>query len=132
MAPMMPSLTVMRYYLPEGGDADTLFLTDKLAFFAQGRYTTNTLTSAGVDLSGYDVVCWPTPQGTPAPTGLAASFLAINAKAADVEAAYTFFSDFLSAEGQRIRLASGTAVPSIAGADDLVTDAGFQIGRAHV
>lgn len=111
--------------LPEGGDADTLFLTDKLAFFAQGRYTTNTLTSAGVDLSGYDVVCWPTPQGTPAPTGLAASFLAINAKAADVEAAYTFFGDFLSAEGQRIRLASGTAVPSIAGADDLVTDAGF-------
>ena len=111
--------------LPEGGGADTMFLTDKLAFFAQGRYTANTLRSAGADLSAYDIAPWPTPDGSPAPTGLAASFLAINAKAADPQAAYTFFSSFLSVEGQRIRLASGTAVPSVTGADDLVTSDDF-------
>jgi multiple sugar transport system substrate-binding protein len=111
--------------LPEGSGADNQFLTDKLAFFAQGRYTANTLESAGVDLGAYDIVDWPTPDGAPAATGLAASFLAINAKAADLEAAYTFFSAFLSADGQRIRLAGGTAVPSVAGADDIVTDAEF-------
>ncbi|MDO4242373.1 MAG: sugar ABC transporter substrate-binding protein [Actinomyces sp.] len=111
--------------LPEGSGADAMFLTDKLAFFAQGRYTANTLRSAGVDLSAYDIAPWPTPEGTAAPTGLAASFLAINAKAADPQAAYTFFSSFLSVEGQRIRLASGTAVPSVKGADDLVTNDDF-------
>lgn len=111
--------------LPEGSGSDTLFLTDKLAFYAQGRYTISALESAGVDLEQFDVVRWPTPDGAPSKTGLAASFLAINAKAADADAAYTFFSEFLSAEGQEIRLAAGNAVPSIKGADHLVLDKGF-------
>lgn len=110
--------------LPKGSDADTMFLGDKLAFFAQGRYTANTLKSGGVDTAQYDVVDWPTPDGTPAPVGLASSFLAINAKAKDMAAAYTFMSEFLSADGQRIRLASGTALPSVSGADDIVTSEG--------
>jgi multiple sugar transport system substrate-binding protein len=111
--------------LPEGSGSDTLFLTDKLGFYAQGRYTISALESAGVDMDQFDIVRWPTPDGAPSATGLAASFLAINAKAADADAAYTFFSEFLSAEGQEIRLAAGNAVPSIKGADDLVLESGY-------
>lgn len=111
--------------LPEGSGSDPLFLTDKLAFYAQGRYTVSALESAGVDMERFDIVRWPTPDGSASESGLASSFLAINAKAKDKDAAFTFFSEFLSAEGQKIRLASGSAVPSIAGADDLVLDAGF-------
>lgn len=111
--------------LPEGSGSDTLFLTDQLGFYAQGRYTISALESAGVDMDQFDIVRWPTPDGEPSQTGLAASFLAINDSTADADAAYTFFSEFLSAEGQEIRLAGGNAVPSIKGADDLVLGSGY-------
>lgn len=111
--------------LPEGSSSDTLFLTNKLGFYAQGRYTVSMLEGAGVDVDQFDVVRWPTPDGKASESGLASSFLAINAKTADEDSAYTFFSEFLSAEGQRIRLASGNAVPSIEGADEIVLDAGY-------
>ncbi|MFC0674712.1 extracellular solute-binding protein [Brachybacterium hainanense] len=112
--------------LPEGSGPTSMLVTHKLGFFAAGRYTIASLEGAGVNMDSYDIVRWPTPDGKAAPTGVAASYLAINKKAADPEAAFTFFSEFLSAEGQRLRLeTTGTAVPSITGADDLVTDAGF-------
>lgn len=111
--------------MPAGGDADTLFVTGKLGFLVQGRYTVGTVEGAGLDVAGFDVVRWPTPDGAAAPSGVASSFLAINKDAADVDAAYTFFSEFLDADGQTLRLAdSGNALPSISGIDDIVTDSG--------
>lgn len=111
--------------LPEGAGADSLFVTHKAGFFAQGRYTIGTITSAGVEDS-YDIVRWPTPDGAEAPTGVAASYLAINKDTDDLDAAFRFWTAFLSAEGQTFRLGGGgNAVPSIDGADDVVLEGGI-------
>lgn len=111
--------------LPDGAGADSVFVTHKAGFFAQGRYTIGTLTSAGVQ-DDYDIVAWPTPDGVPASTGVAASYLAINADTKSKDAAFLFWTEFLSAEGQTFRLAGGgNAVPSIKGADDVVLADGY-------
>lgn len=111
--------------MPSGADGDTLFVTDKLGFFVQGRYTMSTVTGAGRNPADFDVVRWPTPDGKAAPSGVASSFLVINKTAADPAAAYTFFSEFLSKEGQTARLKDkGNALPSISGIDNIVTDSG--------
>lgn len=112
--------------LPEGSGSETLLVTDKLGFLAAGRYTIGAIKAAGVDENNFDIVRWPTPDGKAAPTGVAASYLAINAKTKDPEAALTFFSAFLDAAGQKLRLeGQGNAVPSINGADDIVLESGF-------
>lgn len=111
--------------LPEGAGADSLFVTGKAGFFVQGRYTIGLVKDAGT-ADDVDVVRWPTPDGQPAPTGVAVSYLAINKAAEDNEAAFTFWTEFLSAEGQIERLSGdGNAVPSIAGADEVVLEDGY-------
>ncbi|MFF1574632.1 ABC transporter substrate-binding protein [Leifsonia sp. NPDC058292] len=108
--------------LPEGAGADSVFVSHKAGFFVQGRYTIGTVKAAG-DPDDYDVVRWPTPDGKAAPTGVAVSYLAINAKTKNKDAAFDFWTNFLSAEGQTARLkGGGNAVPSIKGADDVVLD----------
>lgn len=110
---------------PEGDSASNKFVTHKVGFYPSGRYRIGTVTDAGVQDS-YDIVPWPTPSGTQGSTGVAASFLAINAKTANQDAAFRFWTAFLSAEGQTFRLADGgNAVPSIKGADaDAIVTAG--------
>lgn len=112
--------------LPEGAGVDSLLVTHKLGFLAAGRYTIGSIRGAGVDETLYDVVRWPSPDGKAAPTGVAASYLAVNAKTADPDSALAFFGAFLDADGQRLRLEDqGNAVPSIEGADELVTEGGY-------
>ncbi|MEO7589015.1 MAG: extracellular solute-binding protein [Arachnia sp.] len=107
--------------LPEGAGSDTLLVTHKLGFLAAGRYTIGSIRGAGVDETLYDIVRWPSVDGKAKPTGVAASYLAINAKTADTDAALKFFSSFLDADGQKLRLeGAGNAVPSIKGADEIV------------
>ena len=89
--------------MPEGAGADSVFVTHKAGFFSQGRYTIGTLEAADVQDS-YDIVRWPTPDGAEAPTGVAASYLAINGRTDAKDAAFTFWTEFLSAEGQTFRL----------------------------
>ncbi|MFV0407802.1 MAG: extracellular solute-binding protein [Propioniciclava sp.] len=111
--------------MPEGAGADSVFVTHKAGFFAQGRYTIGTLKSAGVE-GDYDIVRWPTPDGKAAPTGVAASYLAINKDSANADAAFLFWSEFLNADGQKFRLAGGgNAVPSVQGADDVVSEGDY-------
>jgi multiple sugar transport system substrate-binding protein len=111
--------------LPDGAGADSVFVTHKAGFFVQGRYTIGTVAATG-EQDSYDIVPWPTPDGTPAPTGVATSFLAINGKTKVKDAAFTFWTEFLSAEGQTFRLqGGGNAVPSITGADDVVLEDGY-------
>ncbi|MFJ8894932.1 ABC transporter substrate-binding protein [Leifsonia sp. NPDC102414] len=108
--------------LPQGAGADSVFVTHKAGFFVQGRYTIGTVTSAG-DPENYDVAPWPTPDGKAAPTGTAVSYLAINAKTKNKDAAFEFWTNYLSAAGQTARLkGGGNAVPSIKGADSVVLD----------
>ncbi len=112
--------------LPEGAGSETLLVTHQLGFLAAGRYTIGAIRGAGVDESLYDIVRWPTVDGTAKPTGVAASYLAINSEAADPDSAMEFFTSFLNAEGQRLRLeGTGNAVPSIKGADDIVLDSDY-------
>lgn len=112
--------------LPEGSGSETLLVTHKLGFLAAGRYTIGAIRGAGVDETLYDIVRWPTVDGKAAPTGVAASYLAVNAKAADSEAALKFFTAFLNIDGQKLRLeGQGNAVPSINGADDIVLSDGY-------
>ncbi|MDR6904840.1 multiple sugar transport system substrate-binding protein [Agromyces sp. 3263] len=111
--------------MPEGAGADSEFVTHKAGFFSQGRYTIGTVESAG-EQDSYDIVRWPTPDGQPAPTGVATSYLAINGKSKAKDAAFTFWTEFLSAEGQVFRLqGGGNAVPSIKGADEVVLEDGY-------
>lgn len=111
--------------LPDGAGADSVFVTHKAGFFVQGRYTIGTVKATGEEAS-YDIAPWPTPDGTAAPTGVATSFLAINGKTKVKDAAFTFWTEFLSAEGQTFRLqGGGNAVPSIKGADDVVLEDGY-------
>ncbi|QOR71052.1 sugar ABC transporter substrate-binding protein [Ruania alkalisoli] len=111
--------------MPEGAGADSEFVTHGAGFFAQGRYTIGTLEEAGVAES-YDIVRWPTPDGTAAPTTVAASYLVINADTPDPDAAFAFWTAYLSQEGQEFRLSEGgNAVPSIEGADDVVLADGY-------
>ncbi|MCA0293877.1 MAG: extracellular solute-binding protein [Actinobacteria bacterium] len=108
--------------LPEGAGADSIFVRHKAGFFVQGRYTIGTLKSAGVQ-ADYDVVRWPTADGKAAPTGVAASYLAINKNTKNADAAFLFWSEFLNADGQKFRLAGGgNAVPSVKGADEVVLE----------
>ncbi|WP_234660379.1 ABC transporter substrate-binding protein [Agromyces marinus] len=111
--------------LPDGAGADSLFVTHKAGFFVQGRYTIGTVESAG-EAESYDIVRWPTPDGQEAPTGVATSYLAINGDTDATDAAFTFWTEFLSAEGQTFRLeGGGNAVPSIKGADEVVLEGGY-------
>ena len=111
--------------MPEGAGADSEFVTHKAGFFSQGRYTIGTVESAG-EQDSYDIVRWPTPDGQAAPTGVATSYLAINGKTKAKDAAFTFWTEFLSAEGQVFRLqGGGNAVPSIKGADEVVLEDGY-------
>lgn len=108
--------------LPSGAGADSVFVGHKAGFFVQGRYTIGTVKAAG-DPQDYDIAPWPTPDGTAKPTGVAVSYLAINAKTKNKTAAFTFWTNFLSAQGQTFRLqGGGNAVPSIQGADKVVLD----------
>lgn len=108
--------------MPEGAGADSVFVRNKAGFFAQGRYTIGTLKAAGVQ-ADFDVVRWPTADGKPASTGVAASYLAINKNSKNADAAFLFWSEFLNADGQKFRLAGGgNAVPSVKGADEVVLE----------
>ncbi|WP_114854354.1 extracellular solute-binding protein [Brachybacterium sp. YJGR34] len=112
--------------LPEGAGVGSLLVTHQLGFLAAGRYMIGSIEDAGVDTALYDIVRWPTPDGAAAPTGVAASYLAVNAQTQAQEAALGFFGEFLNTDGQRLRLeGSGTAVPSIEGADELITESAY-------
>jgi multiple sugar transport system substrate-binding protein len=108
--------------MPEGAGADTTFLTHGAGFFSQGRYTIGTIMEGG-EQDSYDIVRWPTVDGQPRPTGVAAAYMGINKASPNVDAAWQFYQDFLSADGQRFRLSGGgNAVPSVKGADDVVLE----------
>lgn len=108
--------------LPDGAGADTLFLTHQAGFFSQGRYTIGTIKEGGEEDS-YDIAPWPTLDGAPKPTGVAAAYLVMNKKSEVKDAAWNFMSAYLDVDGQTFRLGEGgNAVPSIIGADNVVLD----------
>jgi multiple sugar transport system substrate-binding protein len=99
-----------------------MFLSQQAAFITAGRWLLPTFKKAG-NLQ-YDVVSWPTNTGNkiePAP--IPTAYIALNAKASNPDAGFAFLTDFVSKEGQIFRLkGGGNAVPSIKGADEVVSE----------
>ncbi|MDL9979446.1 extracellular solute-binding protein [Microbacterium sp. ASV49] len=108
--------------LPQGAGADSIFVSHKTGFYIEGRYGIATAQQSGTP-QDYDIAPWPTPDGKAAPTGVATSYLAMNSATKSKDASFTFWTEWLSAEGQTFRLSgSGNAVPSIKGADKVVLE----------
>ncbi|WP_171814556.1 extracellular solute-binding protein [Arthrobacter dokdonensis] len=111
--------------LPDGSGADSLFVSHKAGFYVQGRYGIATAEQSGTK-DDYDIAPWPTVSGKPGSSGVAASYLVINAKTKAPAAAKTFVGEFLCAKGQTLRLADGgNAVPSVKGADSVVLEGNY-------
>ena len=108
--------------LPKGQGGDAMFMSNQVGFVAAGRwYLPLFKKNEGLE---YDVVTWPTNTGNKIePAGIATAFLVMNKASKNKEEAYRFFSEFVSAEGQRYRLqGGGNAVPSVKGVDDVVME----------
>lgn len=106
--------------LPEGNSAATQFVKHKVGFYAGGRWVIESIDKGG-DRQNYDIVPFPSESGQPIPGAVAASYLTINKDTKHRDEAFTFLSEFVSKEGQQLRLKGGSAVPSIKGAENLVT-----------
>ncbi|WP_049575272.1 ABC transporter substrate-binding protein [Nonomuraea sp. SBT364] len=110
--------------LPASNGASTQFLKHKAGFYAGGRWMIDSLKKGG-ELAGYDIVPFPSPDGKPMSGAVAASYLAINKETKLPDAAFAFLTEFVSKEGQLIRLKGGGAVPSVKGAEQIVLADGY-------
>jgi multiple sugar transport system substrate-binding protein len=107
--------------LPEGQGDDAMFMSGQLGFVALGRWGLP-LFRQNENLD-YDVVPYPTNTGNKIePSGVAVAYWCMNAEpAGDPDAAFAFYTHFVSPEGQQARLdTGGNAVPSIQGAEEVV------------
>lgn len=107
--------------LPASAGAETTFLKHKAGFYAGGRWMIDSLKKGGQQ-NEYDIVPFPSESGEPLSGAVAASYLAINKDTKISKEAFTFLTEFVSKEGQGLRLKGGGAVPSIKGAESLVLD----------
>jgi len=110
--------------LPKGQGVDALFYAKQLASCQMGRWILPNLKK--LDLN-YDIAPFPSEDGKSfAPVNIPVAAMGVNAKAKDPDAAKWFTTRYVSVEGQKARLAGGgNAVPSIPGAEDIVTEGGL-------
>jgi len=99
-----------------------MFMSMQTAFCSAGRWLLPVFKKNKA--LEYDVVPYPTNTGKKiGPATIPTAYIVINAKAANKDAAFAFLTDFVSKEGQIFRLkGGGNAVPSIKGADDVVSE----------
>jgi multiple sugar transport system substrate-binding protein len=101
-----------------------MFMSGQLAFVSLGRWGLPLFRQN--DNLEFDIVPYPTNTGnTIEPSGVAVAYWCMNQIAQDPDAAFAFYTHFVSPEGQRTRLdtsgdAGGNAVPSIEGAEEVV------------
>ncbi|MDI2128469.1 ABC transporter substrate-binding protein [Yinghuangia seranimata] len=108
--------------LPEGDGVEPQFIKHKAGFLAGGRYIIDTAKKGGQE-ANYDIVPFPSQTGAPIPAAVAASFLSLNKDSKHAKEAWTFLSEFVSKEGQTLRLkGGGNAVPSVKGAESVVLE----------
>ncbi|WP_084958941.1 ABC transporter substrate-binding protein [Thermoactinospora rubra] len=105
--------------LPASNGADTQFVKHKAGFYAGGRWVVDVVEKGG-EPDNYDIVPFPSETGEPISGAVAASYLAINKDTAHPKEAFTFLTEFVSKEGQTLRLKDGGAVPSVKGAESVV------------
>ncbi len=108
--------------LTEGLSTEALMMSNQLAFNAVGRWITPTFLAN--DFKTFDYIPFPTKSGEPLKeVATTIVFLGVNAKTKHANEAMKFLSYYVSTESQKIRLAGGNAVPSVNGAESLITDA---------
>jgi multiple sugar transport system substrate-binding protein len=107
--------------LPKGQGIDALFYAQQLASCQMGRWILPNLKKLKFN---YDIAPYPSEDGKSfAPVNIPVAAMGVNAKAKDAEAALWFTTRYVSVEGQKARLSGGgNAVPSIPGAEDVVTE----------
>jgi multiple sugar transport system substrate-binding protein len=108
--------------LGEGQGADAMFMSQQAAFVGAGRWLLPVFKqNEGLE---FDIAPWPANTGNKIePAGIPTANIVINANAADQKAAFTFLTEYVSADGQIFRLqGGGNAVPSIKGADEVVKE----------
>jgi multiple sugar transport system substrate-binding protein len=108
--------------LPKGQGIDAMFLSQQAGFIGAGRWLLPVFKkSQGLD---FDIVTYPTTTGKKVePAPIPTAYAVVNAKTANQDAAFAFLTDFVSKDGQIFRLkGGGNAVPSVRGADDVVSE----------
>ncbi|NUR86364.1 MAG: sugar ABC transporter substrate-binding protein [Nonomuraea sp.] len=110
--------------LPASNGAGTQFIKHKVGFYAGGRWVIDSIKKGG-ELNDYDIVPFPSETGEPMPGAVAASYLSLNKGAKNPKEAFTFLTEFVSKEGQLLRLKDGGAVPSVKGAEQVVLAGGY-------
>lgn len=106
--------------LPKGQGSDTMFMSAQLGFCALGRWGLPIFReNKNLDC---DIVPYPTNTGKKIePVGVAVAYWVINQATKHPKEAFTFYTYYVSPEGQKTRLsAGGNAVPSIKGVEDVV------------
>lgn len=108
--------------MPEGQGQEALFMSNNLAFaISLGRWVLP-LFRENENLD-FDIVPYPTPDGSLASSPVAVAYIAMNRQATDPDRTFAFLSEFVSAQGQTFRLqGEGNAVPSIEGSDEVVLE----------
>jgi multiple sugar transport system substrate-binding protein len=110
--------------LPKGQGIDALFFAGQLATCQMGRWILPNLKKLKI---AYDIAPYPSEDGkTIAPVNVPVAAMGVNSKAKDPAAALWWTTRFVSVDavnGQKARLSGGgNAVPSIPGAEDVVTE----------
>lgn len=116
--------------LPKGQGADAMFVSQQVGFVAAGRWLLPVFSKAtGLE---FDIAPWPANTGNKMePAGVPTAYMVISAKGQNPDAAFKFLTNFVSKEGQVYRLSGGgNAVPSVSGADQVVTDGNLPANSA--
>ncbi|MDQ8737914.1 sugar ABC transporter substrate-binding protein [Paenibacillus sp. LHD-38] len=108
--------------LPKGQGGDAMFMSNQVGFVGAGRWYLPLFKQN--ETLEYDIVTWPTNTGNKIePAGIPTAYMVLNKTTKQKEAAYTFFAEFVNADGQKYRLqGGGNAVPSVSGADEVVLE----------
>jgi multiple sugar transport system substrate-binding protein len=116
--------------LPKGQGADAMFVSQQVGFVGAGRWLLPVFKKAtGLQ---FDVAPWPANTGNKMePAGVPTAYMVINSKAKNQDAAFKFLTNFVSKDGQVFRLkGGGNAVPSVSGADEVVTEGNLPANAA--
>jgi multiple sugar transport system substrate-binding protein len=108
--------------LPKGQGGDAMFMSNQVAFVGAGRwYLPIFKKNEGLE---FDIAPWPTNTGKKLePAAIPTAYMVMNKATKNKQEVYKFISEFVSKEGQIFRLSGGgNAVPSIAGADQVVLE----------
>ncbi|CAM3395889.1 ABC transporter substrate-binding protein [Marinicrinis lubricantis] len=111
--------------LPQGQGGDAMFMSNQVGFVGAGRWYTP-MFSENKALE-FDYIPYPTNTGEQQGTvSIATAYMVVNKDSKHLDAAMKFASFYTSPEGQKARLeGNGNAVPSVLGADEIITEAEF-------